>query len=442
MSGLLSAYAKGPVLTAPGPTGRQMWRSISSIRQAPMEFLAQMASEHGDIVQFPIPAPPSYFLNHPDHVRHVLVTNARHTDKQTMQYRGLSVLTGEGLLTCDPPAWRDRRQVVQPAFHHEAVARMRHDIEIATDEMLARWRSRTVINIEEEMMFLALDIVGRTLFGADMSEGAQELSHTTVRALDAVVQRARQPLRMPLSVPTFGNQRLRAAIRALDQAVSQLIESRGSGAAGDPTMLDLIVDAYRVTGSASLPTSVRDEIVTFIVAGHETVASGLTWALNSLMRDRQSWQELRQSGDDSGAALARSAFEESLRLFPPAWLITRRLREGDVFGDVRMPAGSLIIMSPWVVHRDSRWWERPEQFDITRFLDATSIPRGAYFPFGAGARMCIGREMALLEGMVALQRITRACALTPMSSVPVAVNASVTLRPAQELLAQVDWTNQ
>ena len=416
-----------------------MWRSIPSIRNAPMEFLAQTAADYGDVVQFPIPVPPSYFISHPDHVRRVLVSNARNTDKQTMQYRGLSVLTGDGLLTCDPPVWRDRRQVVQPAFHHEAVARMRQDVEDATRDAVNRWRSRSSIDVEAEMMFLALDIVGRTLFGSDMRDGAQALSHTTVRALDAVVRRAQRPVRLPLAVPTLGNQRLRAAIRALDEAVAQLLRSRGHQAGDSPTMLDLIVDAYGDADGSELPRAVRDEIVTFIVAGHETVASGLTWALNHLMRDEESWQKLSESDGDAGAALARSAFEESLRLFPPAWLITRRLREADAFEDVAVPAGSLIIMSPWVVHRDPRWWERPTQFDIQRFLNAENVPRGAYFPFGAGARMCIGRDMALLEGTIALQHITSTLRLRPMSHAPVAINASVTLRPAEPVLARVEW---
>lgn len=436
----LNSYLRGLVLTAPGPTGRQMWRSIGSIRRAPMDFLADMARQYGDIVQFPVPVPPSYFINDPEHVRQVLVGNARNTDKQTMQYRGLSVLTGDGLLTCDPPLWRNRRQVVQPAFHHEAVARMKGDIEAATGDALTRWRGQQTIDVEAEMMALALDIVGRTLFGADISADAADLSHRTVRALDAVVNRAQQPLRAPLGIPTPGNLRLRAAIRALDAAVAQLLAERRVDRPESPTMLDLIVDAYGFRPGAVVPKQVRDEIVTFIVAGHETVASGLTWALHLLMSDAASWQVLATADHVNATALARSAFEESLRLFPPAWLITRRTIAGDELGTVSVPAGSLLIMSPWVVHRDSRWWSNPDAFDIGRFLIPDAVPRTAYFPFGAGARMCIGRDMALLEGAVVLQRLAREVVLTTASDNPVGINASVTLRPAAPVVAHLDWT--
>lgn len=407
-----------------------------------MRFLQAMQRAYGDVVQFPVPVPPSYFISDPDHVRHVLVANARNYDKQTMQYRGLSVLTGEGLLTADPPLWRERRAVVQPAFHHEAVAGMRTDVEAAVDSALARWKFLEVIDVEAEMMQLALDIVGRTLFGADVATESDDLSHTTLRALDAVVARAQQPLSLPLSVPTRGNRRLRAAVRALDEAVARLLQQRQPAERAGATMLDLLLDAYGLAPGRPVPQAVRDEVVTFIVAGHETVASGLTWACALLMREPEHLGRLRESSDEDREALARAIFEETLRLYPPAWLITRRATAADRFGDVDVPAGALVIISPWVVHRDPRWWPAADEFDPARFLGADGIRRAAYLPFGAGPRMCIGREMALLEGSVALARICAAVSLespTGMRAGLPAVNASVTLRPAAPVLARLRW---
>ena len=432
----LRAYARGPVLTAPGPRSGVMLRSIGTIRKDPLSFLMQMQREHGSLVQFPVPTPASYFVADAADVRRVLIENARAYDKHTMQYRGLAALTGEGLLTSDGEKWRDARRVVQPAFHHEAVAGMRESIIRAAESACERWLHGDVIDVESEMMRMSLQIVGTTLFGADLSAEAADLSHATLQALDAVVTRAQRPWLNAFHIPSRSGRHLRQALTELDTAVVNLVAHRLSQPTAAPDMLGMLMAAHGVEPGQRVPREVRDEIVTFIVAGHETVASGLTWAWHLLMTHQDQYSLLHDAGDDVHV-VARAVFEEVLRLYPPAWLITRRSLQSDVLSGCGIPADALIIMSPWVVHRDPHWWPQPEKFVPQRFLESSDARRLAYLPFGFGQRMCIGRDMALLEGAIALATISQRVKFTAVENRNVGQIASVTLRPAAPIKAQV-----
>jgi cytochrome P450 len=416
-----------------------MWKSMRQIRKDPLAFLQQMRSQFGDIVQFPIPVPPSYFLASAADVRHVLVDNARNYDKRTMQYKSLAILTGDGLLTADAETWRANRRIIQPAFHHQAVASMQAAIRAATLDAVNRWRRVESIDIDAEMMRLALEIVGRTLFNADMSVEAADLSSSTLAALDVVVTRAQQPLSVPLSLPTKSNRILNRALSDLQAAVARLISHRLNNPSNHADMLELLIAAYGLQPGNEIPAAVRDEIVTFIVAGHETVASGLTWAWHLLMTNPEQYATLQAASGEDVEQRSRAIFEETLRLYPPAWLITRRATAADEVGGVEVSAGALVIMSPWIVHHDSRWWTNPADFEPARFLVEDDARRFAYLPFGIGARMCIGKDMALLEGAVVLSEISRRVEFELIGGSPLGVHAGVTLRPDRPIMAKLNW---
>ena len=470
MLSTLRKYARGPVLTAPGPRSGDMLRAIGAIQRDPVGFLEHMAAQHGPVVQFPVPVPPSYFFADADSVRHVLVDNARAYDKQTMQYRGLATLTGDGLLTSDAGAWRAARKVVQPAFHHAAVAAMRTSIEQAADRVVASWNEPT-IDLEAQMMRIALLAVGDTMFGADLSAEAEQLSSSTLSALDAVVRRAQRPWSAPLGVPTRANRSLNQALRALDMSVDSLVSQRLASQTHSPDLLGLLIQAHMgeqpwmsfasASGDSTpvesqqqrhrgqlqsathrafaTPTAVRDEVVTFIVAGHETVASGLTWSWQLLLQHPEVLAEMCGIEDnEQRERYARAVFEEALRLYPPAWLITRRSLQSDTIAGITIPQGALVILSPWVTHRDQRWWPEPHTFNPHRFLEDSDARRLAYLPFGVGQRMCIGREMALLEGAVVLARMCRQVRLAARSPLDLRRHASVTLRPAEPVVVDVE----
>ena len=303
-------------------------------------------------------------------------------------------------------------------------------------------------DVDEAMMHLALEVVGASLFGSDLSGDAERLADATLEALGVVIKKARFPLPVPLSVPTPSNVVLRRAVRHLDDAVDAMLAERATRPLpeGAPArdMLDLLLLTRDDDGRTLSAREVRDQVVTFIVAGHETVASALTWAWDLLATHPEAADRLRVEADALDGPptfedlprlpYAAAVMDETLRLYPPAWVITRRALEDDVLGGVEVAANALVIISPWLVHRHEAEWERPEEFDPTRFLTATGERRrdvaasAAYLPFGAGPRLCIGRDMALLEGTLVLASLGRAVQLFAVQDSPRPVPL-VTVRP-------------
>lgn len=452
-----------------------MLRAMPRIGVDPLAFLAEQWHRHGDLVQFPIPSPPTYLACHPDDVRTVLVGRARDTSKDTLQYRALSRVTGLGLLTSDGPAWREHRRILQPAFHPSTLPTVAGHTAAAAGRLADRLRSAGdggVVDIDAEVMALALEVVGDSLFGHELGPVAEQLAGATLTALGEVVAIARMPLRAPRWIPTPGNRRMAGALAELEAAVAAILSRRDADGPADPSdpsdpadpsdMLDLLLAAPLG------PREVRDEIVTFLVAGHETVASALTWALLLLaghpeVADRvaaeaddvlgSSGTPLAPAGPPGGAGsapgipmdllarlhLARAVVDEAMRLHPPAWLITRRTSADLELAGSHVPSGSLVILSPWIVHRHPSAWADPDQFDPDRFLDPAvqaGPVRTAFLPFGAGPRMCIGRDFAYAEAVLALAMVCRTVRLAPTGD-PVRPLPLVTIRPDRPALLRV-----
>ncbi|MDQ1250181.1 MAG: Cytochrome, partial [Actinomycetota bacterium] len=415
-------------VTAPGPTGKEMLGAIGQIRSDALGFLEWSWRQYGDVVQFPIPTPPTYLVTHPQGVRQVLQANHRGYGKATVQYRNLALVTGEGLLAADTDTWRRQRKSVQPAFHPRAVAAVADHSAAAAGRLADTWRAAgdgAVVDIEDEMMRTALEIVGAALFGADLRTESAALVAATQDGLHAVVARTRNPLAPPLVVPTPANLRLRSAVRRLDQSVAAIVAARrATPAPAQPQdMLDVLL-ADRSIG----PRELRDQIVTFIVAGHETVASALTWCwyllgqhpgaadrLAAEAREVLGPTRLPTFDDLPGLRWASAVFDESLRLYPPGWLITRKALAPDEIGGHAVPAGALILISPYLVHRHPAADGGDEQFAPERFLAGAPSPAACtYLPFGAGPRLCIGREMARAEGAIVLSVLARQYVLSPL----------------------------
>lgn len=437
-------------ITAPGPTGAAMLRAVHRIRHDPLAFLLASRERYGAVVQFPIPVPPTYLISDPEAVRRVLVANAAGYGKDTMQYRALATVTGEGLLAADTEVWRRRRPIVQPAFHRSAVALFAGHAAAAVTRLQQRWDPLAargeVVDVEVEMAHLALDVIGRGLFGADLTGGRGALATATGDALDVVVRRA-SSVPLPGWLPTPGRRRFDAALRVLDAAVDRLVAQRRARPGGDAQPQDLL---GLLLASNLDRGQVRDEIVTFVVAGHETVASALTWAWDTLARHPHVLAQLRAEADagwpvaaapePTGLVFARAVVDEVLRVYPPVWLITRRSLAPDLLAGVEIPASALIIVSPWLLHRDPACWEQPDRFRPERFLGsagARAARTSAYLPFGAGPRLCIGREAALLEAVVSLAGLARRYDICPTRPVPPRPLARVTVRPEGGLPARL-----
>ena len=431
----------GTPVTAPGPLGPQMLRAFGTIRGNPLAFLDATWREFGDIAQFPVPRPPSYLVNSPDGVRHVLVDNARGYGKSTIQYRALSLVTGEGLLTSDTDTWRMQRRALQPAFHHSALQDIGSHVAAATAQVKRQWSALergAVVDVDAFMMGAALEIVAASLMGTDLTGRSSEIADATLEALDVVVARARVPITPPDWLPTPANRVLKRSVARLDEAVSEMMSARRDEPGDD--LLGLLLSVRDDNGRPLSAAQIRDQLVTFIVAGHETVASALGWVWGLLAEHPQIAHRVATEADSvagdrpitfddySRLPFTKAVVEETLRLYPPAWLITRQALVADVIDGVTVPQGALVIMSPWLLHRHPDLWTHPDSFDPDRFMG--EIPRFAHIPFGAGPRLCIGRDFSYVEAVMIVAELARSFSMSfPAGESLPAGEPLVTIRP-------------
>ncbi|KRF34669.1 cytochrome P450 [Nocardioides sp. Soil805] len=405
----------------PGPTSLDMARAFRSVRADPLSFLVEVSGRFGDLVSFPVPGPPALLVNDPADARHVLQTAARNWTKDTVQYAALARVTGPGLLASSEPSWIEHRRLAAPAFHHqrlEAVGdQVRAAAEAAIGARLGSLADGDVVDVAALTHRIGLDAVGRALFSADLSGQAQDLLDATSESADLVVRLGRSILPRAEWTPTRTNLRLRSARRRLDAATAEIIAQRRARSADAPAgshgddLLGLLLD------SRMDDAGIRDELVTMVIAGHETVAGALAWILMLLAEHQPEQDAVRAElaahpgpvgllGHRETLPWTRAVVDEALRLFPPAWALSRRSLAPDVVGGHEVPAGTLVIVSPWLMHRRADPWTDPLAFRPERFLDP-GAGRAGYLPFGQGPRLCIGREFALGEMVVVLSELLR-----------------------------------
>ena len=432
----------------PGPTPRELLPRITKIQKDALGFLLELSGKYGDLSYFAAGSQPVYILSHPDGVRHILQDQNRRYTKNTIQYNSLSTITGRGLLTSDGPFWLRQRRLIQPAFSRQRLLALDQIVVPATRDMLGRWREAAgqgrSVDVDGEMMRLTLEVVGKALFSIDLRRDAGRLTGAVLTALDHIVYRARNVIVPPGWVPTPRNVRFRKALQFLDQAVYTMIsERRCSGLLGDDLLGMLLQARDEQTGQPMEDSQVRDEIMTMLIAGHETVASALTWTWYLLAQNPFEQQRLcvevsrvlggREpcAGDLPALQYTGQIFSEALRLYPPAWVISRRAAEEDELLGYPVPVGSLIIISPYVVHRREDFWELAVEFRPARFDPQQDAQRHrfAYIPFGGGPRLCVGSNFAAVEAQLILAMVAQKCRLELLPGTRVQVDALVTLRP-------------
>jgi cytochrome P450 len=427
-----------------------MIRAVPGIRRDPLAFLARTVARYGDLVAFPMPRTPVLLVNTPTAAHRVLVANHRGYTKHTAQYSSLAMVTGQGLLTSDGEIWRRSRRIAQPAFHRSTLDVVARAAVSAAASLQTTWTAAPggVVDVEQACLSATMSVIGRTLFGSDLHGRGEDLIRAVLDALDVVVRRVRTPAPVPAWLPTPGNRALARANSALDGASARLVAERRSAAGQrDDDLLGLLLAA--VGEELIEARQLRDELVTMVIAGHETVATSLAWTLHLLATHPEAQQRLHHELDDVvGAAGAgrdpawadlgdlpwtRAVVDESLRLYPPAWVVSRKAVADDVLDEIPVPAGTLVIISPWLLHRREQDWARPDVFDPTRFVGrADRAAGGSYLPFGAGPRLCIGRDFALVESVLMLATLLRRHRVEPAGSGDgsvVEVDALVTMRP-------------
>ena len=437
----------------PGPRGRPPVEDLRALQIGPHAFLQRAAAQYGDVLRYPLGPLPVYLVSHPDGVKHILQDNARNYSKDTFQYNLLGTITGNGLLTSDGDFWFRQRRLAQPAFHRQRIADFGPLMTGATEAMLADWRPYAevgqAIDVAAEMMHVALQIVGKALFSVEIGDRADALARATLTVLDQIVFRAKTFGMVPSWAPTPGNLRARRGLHTLDQAVRDTINRRRRDGEEGGDLLAMLMSARDPeTGAAMTDQQLRDEVMTMLIAGHETVASVLAWTWYLLAGAPEVEAKLHEEVDRVLAGRPPTAddlpklpitgmiFDEALRLYPPAWIITRKALADDEIGGYHIPAGTLVVTSPYVTQRDARFWDSPDAFDPERFSPERSVgrPRFAYYPFGGGPRLCIGNHFALVEAGLVIAAVAQRYSLRLVPGQQIAVEPSVTLRPKHGLM--------
>lgn len=416
--------------------------------------LLEDARALGDVVEvkFPPFLPRMFLVSHPEAIEAVLLTEhaAFRKDAGT---RMLERVTGQGLLVSDGAFWRRQRGLAQPAFRHERIVGYAKAMAELARARAQRWSG--VVDLHREWMALTLEVVVKTLFGTALPEGAPDVGAALDEVMEYFLGFAGTGLPLPLAVPTPGNFRFRRAVKDIDALVYRFIAERraeGEAAVAERTdLLSLLLSARDEEGRAMNERQLRDEAVTLVLAGHETTALALSWATWLLGRHPAAMAKLTAEVDavlgERAAAyedLARLRFTEAviaeaMRLYPPAWIIGREPLRPVQVGGAELPPGAQVYLSPWLVHRDPRFFEAPGEFRPERWEKdlAKSLPRFAYFPFGGGPRICIGNAFAKMEAVVLLATAVQCARLELVDVEEPRRVASVTLRPGAPIRARV-----
>ena len=426
----------------PGPRGAQAATALARMASGrPLEACAGLFARYGDTVYLPVrPWPGLYILSRPEQAEHVLAASQDNYVKP-FTYRPLRTMLGDGLVTAEEGTWRRHRRIIQPVFSSRNVASFAAEMDAAAQRALHRWTGSPMVDLTSEMSALALDVVGRALFGADLVAQAPSLG----RELAAGQWLALLAAFLPIPAGPGSTRVVRAAARrfgadTVQQQVEQLITRRREQAGDAGDLLTLLAAARDADGRGLGEREIRDEVSTFLVAGSETTAMALTWSLALLSAYPQARQRLEDEvdavlgdgpADPDKLPWTSAVVSEAMRLYPPAWTLERTAVADDDVCGTPVPASSMVAVLPYLIHRNPAVWPNPAGFDPSRFLSpAHERHRYAWIPFGGGKRGCIGAGFARQEAVLVLARLCRHYRLDLADPALPRPRGFVTLRPA------------
>jgi cytochrome P450 len=408
-------------------------------KNAPV-FLQGLQREYGDLVHYRLGPQDVYMVSNPEWIKDILVTHQTNFTKSRFLERA-KVLFGEGLLTSEGEFHRRQRRLVQPAFHRDRLIGYASAMVECTARTREEWTDGAQLDLSREMMRLTLSVVTKTLFNADVTTEADQIGAALTQVMmmfDLVL--------MPFSewiekLPLPSIRRFEKARDFLDKTIYGIIAERRASKEDKGDLLSMLLLAQDEDGSAGMSDKqIRDEALTLFLAGHETTANALMWAWYLLSQNPSSaakfYDEVDQVlagrlpnfNDLPSLKYTEGVFAESMRLYPPAWAIGRRVKEEYSIGQYTIPSRSILMMSPYVVHRDPRWFPEPDQFNPDRWSVPDERPKFSYFPFGGGMRVCIGERFAWMEGVLLLATVAQKWRFKLVPGHPVETNALITLR--------------
>ena len=437
-----------PAQTAPGPRSRHPMGVLPVLRRDPLGFVMQTFAQYGDVSSYRMGPLRSQLIAHPDGVKHVLQEHVKNYTKDHVSYSIVRWIAGDGLLTSQGDTWLRQRRLAQPAFHRQRIAGFGELMVRRSEETLAAWEAAAAagqpVDVADAMMRLALRIVGDALFGTNIEAQADVVSRNFHTLSDQVVTRFRSFNLLPPVLPTRMDRAWRQANRALDEVVYTIIAQRRRSGEDTGDLLSMLMLARdEDTGEQMSDKQLRDELLTMLVAGHETTATALTWAWALLATNPEAAAKLHAELDavlgDRAPTVAdlpklvytRMVIDETLRLYPPIYIFSRAVKADDMIGGYRIPKGSSVDISPYATHRHPAFWPNPERFEPERFTPDQVAARHkyAYVPFSTGPRICIGNSFALMEATLVLAVLARRLRLRLPSGKLPAPEPLLTLRP-------------
>ncbi len=425
----------------PGPRGHFLLGHLTPYMRDPLGFFEYCAREYGDVVRLRLFTANCYQFTHPDHIEYVLRGGQEHFKKDRFTRSSLALL-GDGLLTSDGEHWRKQRKASQPAFASARVAQYADVIVAATVRMAGRWEAGQTRDVYSDFAALTLEIAARTLFGTDLSDRAAEVS----AAMGDIMRYLENPVHWTVwgrLIPTPAALRFRRATRTLRKLIEGIVRDRRRAGAGPDDLLSALLASKAGRDPAAADRELFHEALTVLLAGHETTAIVLAFCCHLLALHPEAADRLVQevetvlgdrlptTADLPALRFTEGVVKETMRLFPPAYQIGREALHDCEVGGFAVPKGTVVLPTQWVVHRDPRWFTRPEAFLPERWLDglAHRLPRGAYFPFGDGPRICIGNHFAMTEAVLALATLAPRFRLEAESAAAIPLLPSITLRP-------------
>ncbi|MEW5741296.1 MAG: cytochrome P450 [Myxococcota bacterium] len=433
--------------------GKSLLGALPAMQKDPVGMVARAAFEVGPVVHLRLPHIVAQVASVPHIAEVVLHAEARRFTKQTRGYEQLRKVLGNGLLTSEGDFWLRQRRLAQPAFHRERLASFAARMVKAAQDVAASWeekaKAHAPLDVVAEYSRLTLRIVSETLLTADVTAHADEVGRALGVGLEAIGHRLTHPLQ-PEWLPTKKNRELKRAAKVLDEVVLGLIARRRAGDGPDDDLLAMLLHAVdEETGARMDDQQLRDEVMTIFLAGHETTAMLLSWTsmLLSKSPDVERWvlEELTDVLAGRAPTVAdlprlkrlTCVIKEALRLYPPAWILVRRVAEETVIDGWLFPKQSIVVLPPYTLHRLPDVWPNPEGFDPRRFEDAEpgplsapkGTPKGAYLPFSLGARKCIGDTFALMEAQLVLATVLPRVSLSLVPGAQVGREGLITLRP-------------
>ncbi|MEW6734341.1 MAG: cytochrome P450 [Acidobacteriota bacterium] len=436
----------------PGPSGHFLFGNLREIQDNPLNFYLQLRRSFGDVVRLRLlPFYHAYLVFHPNGVDHVLQANQINYRKVTPANKAVEVFLGKGLLTSDEDIWRQHRSLTKPAFHPRHFPTLATTIIHYTERMAESWRSSKVngkvINLLPEMLHLALQIASKTLFSIDISEQVNSVAEAVGIAFEHVGYCLTHPFMLPKFIPTSRNRRFQQAKHTLDEFVTNIIKKRRATGSDSADLLSLLLTEDNQT--ALNDQQLRDEAITFLTAGYETTAVALSWTWYLLAKhpdiQKRLQQELTQVLNGRTATFedlqrlhyTKMVFEETLRLYPPAWTMLPRMAiKDDIIDGFHIPAGSIVSVSQYVTHRHPDFWSKPAEFNPDHFTPEHSAHRHpyAYFPFGGGARQCIGKHFALIEAQLIIATLAQRFEFKLIADHPIELDPAFALKPRHGIM--------